>query len=197
MESFFNFDIERLFRELESYSDRFTKDMEAEIENIEEAIKSGKLQGKWNIKKIDKPGVKGYVVYGRLESDHPLESFEPLEPFDPLRPLRRPLIPERPFKIPRAEVEEVREPLTDIFEEEKAIKVYVELPGEEKEDIQLNVANGKVEVKAKKFYKIMELPTKNIDIEKTSAKYKNGVLEVVIPKAEEAGKDSTSKVKVE
>jgi len=197
MESFFNFDIEKVFKEMESSSDRFAKDMEAEIENIEKAVRSGKLKGNWGFKKINEPGVKGYVVYGRFESDPPLEPFEPSEPFDPLKPFRRLPFPERPFDVPKAEMEEIREPLTDVFEEEKAIKLYVELPGEEKEDIQLNVANGKVEVKAKKFYKAMDLPTRTIDVEKTSAQYKNGVLEVTIPKTKKTNEKDAWKVKVE
>ncbi len=182
--SFFNFDIEQMLRELESFSNKFTKDMEIEMENIEKAIRSGKLKGKWDFKRISEPGVKGYIVYGQFGSDRPLEPFEPLEPFDPFRPSRRELTPGRSFKIPSEELEKVREPLTDIFEEEKAIKLYVELPGEEKEDIQLNVTGGKVEVKSKKFYKEMDLPTRNIVVDKTSTKYKNGVLEITIPKAE-------------
>ncbi|MCK4313474.1 Hsp20/alpha crystallin family protein, partial [Candidatus Bathyarchaeota archaeon] len=59
---------------------------------------------------------------------------------------------------------------------------YLELPGEEKDDIQLNVTEGKVEVKAKKFYKTIDIPTRNINIENISSKYKNGVLEITIPK---------------
>ena len=197
MTPFFNFDVEKLFKELETFSNKFVKDMEVEMENIEKAIRSGKLKGEWDFKKIDKPGVKGYIVYGHYVADQPLEPLEPLKPLGPLRPFRKPPMPKRSFKIPSEELEEIREPLTDIFEEEKAIKLYVELPGEEKEDIQLNVANGKVEVKAKKFYKVMDVPTKNISVEKTSAKYKNGILEVTIPKAEKTSKESTKKVKVE
>mgnify|MGYP001108498620 CR=1 FL=1 len=198
MKSFFNFDVEKLFRELETFNNKLIKDMESETENIEKAIRSGELKGKgkWNFKKIDEPGVKGYILYGYFGTDQPLELFEPLEPFDPFKPSRRPPMPERPFKIPSAAIEEIREPLTDIFEEEKAMRIYVELPGEEKEDIQLNVANGRVEVKAKKFYKMMDLPTKNIDVEKTTARYKNGVLEVSISKAEKPSEESAWKVEV-
>jgi len=196
MKTFFNFDIEKMFKELEAFNSQFAKDMETEMENIEEAVRSGKLKGKWDFKKIDEPGVKGYVFYGRFESDQPLEPFNPLEPFDPLKPSRRPPMPERPFKIPGAEIEEIREPLTDIFEEEKAVKLYVELPGEEKEDVQLNVQDGKVEIKAKKFHKVMDLPKKDLGAEKVSTKYKNGVLEVTIPKTEKPNKESASGVRL-
>lgn len=186
MTPFFDFDMEEHFKELE-----------AEMEEIEKAIKSGKLKGKWNFKKIEEPGVKGYIAYGRFEADRPLEPFEPVEPFDPHRPLRRPLLPERPFNTPGTEIEEAREPLTDLFDENDAIKIYIELPGEDKENIELNITNAKVKVKAGKFHKVMDLPTKNIDAEKTSARYKNGLLEITIPKSEGNGRESTTKVKIE
>ncbi|MDH5635833.1 MAG: Hsp20/alpha crystallin family protein, partial [Candidatus Bathyarchaeota archaeon] len=112
----------------------------------------------------------------------------------PMRP--RPE-PQRPFEVQESALEETREPLADIFEEEKAIKIYVEVPGEEKDDIQLNVTAGNVEVKAKRFYKMIDLPTSNIDIEKASSKYKNGVLEVTIPKKEKTLKNDTRKINIE
>lgn len=36
------------------------------------------------------------------------------------------------------------------------MKIYVELPDEEKDDIKLNFVKCKVEVKAKRFYKMIE-----------------------------------------
>ena len=95
-------------------------------------------------------------------------------------------MPKRPFEVSEKALKEIREPLTDVFEEDKAVKIYVELPGEEKDDIQLNVTEGKVEVKAKRFHKMIEVPTRNIDIEKASSKYKNGVLEITVPKKEKS-----------
>lgn len=147
-------------------------------------MKSKKLKGKWIIKQIDDPGVKGYVIQGRLGPDQPLEPFNPFEPRNPLE--RRP-IPQRPFRNSE-NINEVRKPLTDIFEEEKAVKIYVELLGEEKEDIRLNVKENKVEVKAKNFYKMIEVPG-NVETEKASAKYNNGVLTVTIPKKKPSEKE--------
>ena len=95
-------------------------------------------------------------------------------------------MPKRPFEVSEKALKEIREPLTDVFDEDKAVKIYVELPGEEKDDVQLNVTEGKVAVKAKKFYKMIEVPTSNVDVEKVSSKYKNGVLEVTIPKKDKS-----------
>ncbi len=180
MDSFF--DIDELFRDFNPFSGRFTEKIQKRMEELEEAVKSGKLKGDWDFKRIDKPGVKGYIIQGRFWTDEPLEAIEPFDIFEPFRPGKRRPMPERPFKIPEEASKEVRDPLTDVFEEDNALKVYVELPGEEEANIQVNFKEGKVEVKAKKFYKIMELPTDNIDKEKMASKYKNGVLELTIPK---------------
>jgi len=178
MKTFFDFD--EIFGEF-GFNGEFMKSIQREFNEIEKMIQSGKLKGKWYIKQIDEPGRKGYIIQGRFWSDQPIEPFYPFEPFGPRR--RRPM-PKRPLEVPEKALKETREPLTDVFEEDKAVKIYVELPGEEKDDIELNVTEGKVEVKAKKFYKMIEVSTRNIDIGKASSKYKNGVLEVTIPKKE-------------
>ena len=89
------------------------------------------------------------------------------------------------------------EPLTDIFEDERSIKIYFEVRGEDKKDIQLNVTAGKVEVKAKNFYKMINLPKSNIDLENASSKYKNSVLEVTIPKKENTPEKDTCKINID
>ncbi len=194
MNSFFNFDLEKMFKELENFRGRFAKGMEADMNSIEEAIKSGELKGKWNVQKIDRPGVKGYLVYGRYKSDQPLE---PLNPFEPLEPLKRHPMPSSPLELSENSSKEIREPVIDVFDEEKARKIYVELPGEEKNSIQLSIVENKAEVKAKNFYKMIDLPTKDLDIDKTSSKYKNGVLEVTIPKKETPPEKEPKKINIE
>jgi len=139
-----------------------------EMEEIEKAIRSGKLQGEWEVKPIEEPGVKGYVARGRFQLGEPLT-------------------------IPKHAIDEVREPLTDIFEEQDHVKLYVELPGVEKNDIQLNVTEGRAEVKAKNFYKVIDLPTRDIEFEKATANYKNGVLEVMIPKTKKTVSEEKKK----
>ena len=91
---------------------------------------SRKLKGEWDVKEIDESGVKGSVIEGRDVSNQPLNGSESFEPFSP-SPIKRPL-PQRPVRIAER-TSETREPLTDVFEEKEAVKVYVELPGQEKE----------------------------------------------------------------
>jgi len=180
----FNDDFDEAFGGSDIFNSKFMKRFQTELNEILEGIKSGKIKGTWEIKQIEEPEVDGYIVQGRFGSD------EVSDPLEPLKPLRRRPMPERPFDVPTTASEENREPLIDIFEEEDVIKIYVELPGEDKDDIHLNVTPGNLEVKAKNFHKTLDLPTKNIAIN-ASSEYKNGVLEITIQKRKEPIEKST------
>jgi len=188
---------DEFFGDFDAFSSNFVKRIQRMMSEFDKATKNGDLKGKWEIKQIDRPGVKGYSIQGHFGSDQPLEPLDPFSPFEPLDPMRRRPAPRRPFEVPESALKETREPLTDIFEDEKAMKIYVEVPGEEKDDIQLNVTAGKIEVKAKNFYKMIDLPTSSIEMEKASSKHKNGVLEVTIPKKEKALKKDTRKINID
>jgi len=193
---FKDFGLDEMFNDFEDISRSFTEDIEAEMSRIDEAIRSGELNGDWDFKKIDKPGVKGYVVYGRFASDRPFDPMNPLTPFEPVDPWKRPPMPSR-LGISDEVAKDVREPVVDVFEDEKARRVYVELPGEEKSNIQLNITDGKIEVKAKNFYKMIKVPTTDTEIEKASSKYKNGVLEITIPKKEKTPEREKQRINIE
>jgi HSP20 family molecular chaperone IbpA len=152
---------------------------QGELEKILKRIRSGEIEGTWEIRQIDEPDMRGFEIRGRFGTEEPLHSLEPLEPLKPSR--RRPL-PERPFEIPKTALKEMREPLVDIFEENGATKVYVELPGVEMDDIKLNFGDGRVEVKAKNFYKTIDLGTGHLAMKSVSTQYKNGVLQITLPK---------------
>lgn len=76
---------------------------------------------------------------------------------------------------------EEREPLIDMFDEEKSLKVIAELPGTEKKDIQIKLENDKliISTKNKKYYKEITPPSKS-ELKKWT--YKNGVLEINLKK---------------
>ncbi|MFQ6135034.1 MAG: Hsp20/alpha crystallin family protein, partial [Nitrososphaerales archaeon] len=87
------------------------------------------------------------------------------------------------------ELSDKREPLVDVFDEKDTVRVIAELPGVEKEDINLAVEGKTLTVSvdaARKYYKKVDLPAE-VDAEGTQASYKNGILEVILkkPKAEE------------
>jgi len=171
-------DFEDIFDDVDKFYQRLTKKMFKEMEDIEEALRSGKLEGEWDIRPIEEPSVKGFVARGRFQ----LGKLQPL----------------KTLKLPRQIKDEVREPLTDIFEDKDSVKLYVELPGVEKDDIQLNVTDGHAEVKAKNFYKTIDLPTKDFESDKAVANYKNGVLEVTIPKMKKpAAEEQKRTIKIE
>ena len=188
---------DEFLEDFDAFGNNFVKRIQRMINEIERSTKNGDLRGKWEIKQIDRSGEKGYTIQGHFGSDQPLEPLDPFSPFEPLNPMRRRPVPRRPFEVSESALKENREPLVDIFEEEKAMTIYVEVPGEEKDDIQLNVTGGNVEVKGKKFYKMIDLPRNNIDIEQASSKYKNRVLEVTIPKKEGTPENDTREIRIE
>jgi len=80
----------------------------------------------------------------------------------------------------------VREPLTDICADDGKITVTAEMPGIEKDDIDLETGDDflvvKVERGERRYYKELELPSKVV-AGSAKAKYNNGVLEITLQKA--------------
>jgi len=73
-----------------------------------------------------------------------------------------------------------REPLIDIINNEKEVKVLVELPGVNKENIKINTYDRYVEVTAddeRKYHQRIDLPA-DVDIDSAKSSYKNGILEI-------------------
>jgi len=96
-----------------------------------------------------------------------------------------------------------RRPHTDVIETENALVANVELPGVDKGDIRINATEDGIEVKVEKaeersgeskeqgaslkekrfvgFYRQFTLP-KHVDASKIEASYRNGMLQLKIPK---------------
>ena len=165
---FDDFDIFKLIRKSQS-----------QMEDMLKKIESGEINGNWEIRQIDEPDMKGFAIRGRFETE---ERTQPFEPIEPLKPSKRRHLPEKPFEASKAALKEMREPLVDIFEEENQIRLYVELPGVEKEDIQLDIGENHIELRAKNFYKEIQLPHGHFSKNASTTQYKNGVLEIVLPK---------------
>jgi HSP20 family protein len=82
-------------------------------------------------------------------------------------------------------VEEVREPMVDVFDEENRILVIAELPGVSEDEIKVEVAGDILNLTAsdkdRKYAKEILLPSKvKADSIKTS--YKNGIMEITLQK---------------
>ena len=100
---------------------------------------------------------------------------------------------------PCLDVKQEREPLVDIVDLENEIRVIAELPGVAKEEIKLSGTKDlltiSVDTPQRKYYKQIDIPSK-IDPKKAKTSYKNGVLEVTLPKMEET-RSSGEPIKVE
>jgi len=88
-------------------------------------------------------------------------------------------------------VKEEREPLIDVIETNGEVHIVAELPGVEKNDVKLhgteNTLTISVETPQRKYYKEVTLPAK-VNVKEAKTKYKNGVLEVTLPKTREEKK---------
>lgn len=86
---------------------------------------------------------------------------------------------------------EYREPLTDITEDDKNIYITVELPGIERDniDIQLNEQSVIIDVNTpeRKYHKEVEVSAKT-KTEELKAAYKNGILDITLPRLKEESK---------
>jgi len=82
-------------------------------------------------------------------------------------------------------VEEEREPLADVFDEDEEIRIYAEMPGVNKEDIKLDLREDILDISAqtgdRKYHKELLLPTK-VKADTLSSNYNNGILEVKVKK---------------
>lgn len=112
----------------------------------------------------------------------------------------KPSLKATPLGVPRPglELKEEREPLVDTVVEDSTVKVVVELPGVERNDINLQATERtltiSVDTKDRKYRKELDLPAE-VDPDSTSAAYKNGVLEVTLTRRKP--KPPGRKIKVE
>ncbi len=130
------------------------------------------------------------------------------DPFEEMRRMQRHLnrmfasfFEREPFEEFEIETS-VRQPLADMWETEDAYHISLEMPGVNKEDIEINVVDNGLEIKAMRkeeakehkkgfyrvernyagFYKYVTLP-ENAELDKAEATYKNGILEIRVPKS--------------
>ncbi|MFB3763776.1 MAG: archaeal heat shock protein Hsp20 [Methanotrichaceae archaeon] len=121
----------------------------------------------------------GPFVYGFSYTAEP--GKEPVfQEFGNIRPSNRGIEPS-----------EGREPLVDVMDEKDKYKIFIELPGVDKEKVKLNAADSCVQIRTedeKKFYKNINLDSE-VDPDSAKASYKNGVLTVEINKKKMKGKE--------
>ena len=87
-----------------------------------------------------------------------------------------------------------REPLADIVTTDNEVKVIVEMPGINKEDINVKAYDNSVEISTtekaqRKYYRMVEIPS-DADTNTVKSTYKNGILEIIFnKKAKPKGKE--------
>jgi len=95
---------------------------------------------------------------------------------------------------------EEREPLTDIIEGDEDVAVTVEMPGVEKNDIDLHATEDVLEISVdtpkRKYHKHIELPC-DVKPKTTKATYKNGILDVSIKRKKKKKPGEEYRVNVE
>jgi HSP20 family protein len=90
-------------------------------------------------------------------------------------------------------------PNVEVSETDKQVKITAELPGLDEKDVQVELANGVLAIKGEKrtetedkdrlfserYYGRFErrIPVEDVDEDKVSASFKNGVLTVMMPKS--------------
>ena len=118
---------------------------------------------------------------------------------------------ERLLPVPGEKMPALRTAVADVQETDENVIATVELPGMKKENITLTVTENMLEVKAETkeeekeekegykswrsryrgFYRRLPLPSA-VDSESAKATYRNGVLEVTMPKVEKKKKKEIS-----
>ena len=108
----------------------------------------------------------------------------------------------KPRRSPEGEVavsEEI-EPLTDIIEGDDSVSITVEIPGVERNDIDMTAKENSLEITVdspkRKYHKVIDLPCR-VKTKSTKATYKNGVLDIVLDKKERKKDSSGFRVSIE
>ncbi len=134
-----------------------------------------------------------------------IAKWDPFRDFSLLRSEMDRLFDTMLGRYPRERTEGLWSPLVDVEETKDNIIARVELPGMKKDEIKVTLINNMLTVsgerkhaseeKGKTYYRIeraygkfqrtVELPTEVV-AEKAKATYKDGILELVIPKSEKA-----------
>jgi len=187
--SWFFSDIDEMMREIEEMMEREFKEFTSKIPKgyvREKKLPDGTTVREWG------PFVYGYTMTIGPDGKPKITEFGNIKPG-----LRA-----EPFGIskPSFSIKEEREPLVDVVDTNGEIKVVAELPGVEKKDIKLHGTEDtltiSVDTPERRYYKEVKLPAK-VNTKGAKTSYKNGVLEVTLPKIKEEKKPKGEPIKIE
>jgi len=161
--------------------------------------------------KKDVPAQKGEVRGGGVEFERMLDRFDKMmgdwwgRPFPSLMPSLPSLM--RPSRALMSEAFSLRAPAVDVYEGEQEVVIKAEVPGMDKGDLKVDLTDSMLTISGEKekeenikeeaytysersygsFSRSLQLPCA-VKSDKARATFKNGVLEVKLPKTEEAKK---------
>jgi HSP20 family protein len=162
-------DVDKIFEEMEKMMEEEFKDFTSKVPK--DYVRERRLPDGSTAREFG-PFVYGYSIKIGPDGKPEIREFGNVKP-------RRNGLPQ---------VQEEREPLVDIIETDGEIQVVVELPGVEKKDIKLSGTEDSltitVDTSDRKYYKEVALPA-NVNVKEAKTQYKNGVLEVKLPKTKE------------
>jgi HSP20 family protein len=180
---FFFPEIDRLVDEMEKEMSRTFRDMENTMPR--DMVRVRRLPD-GSVKREYGPFVYGYSVKIGPDGKPIVREFGNIKPGPSLE------------GEPPLNLQDRREPLIDLIEENGKLKVVTELPGVEKEDINLYVTRDTltldVDTSERRYHKKLELPFE-IDENSATSTYRNGVLETVLKKKEKI--DRGTQIKIE
>ena len=156
--------IDEMLREMEKMMDEELKNFTDKVPK--EYVKERKLPDGSTVKEL------GPFVYGYSMKIGP-DGKPDIQEFGNIKPSHRGIEPSAG-----------REPLVDVMDDKDKYRIFAELPGVEKDNIKLDVAEDSIEISTKddkKFYKMIPLES-TVDQDSTKASYKNGVLTVELEK---------------
>ncbi len=176
----FSGDIDDMFKEMERMMDEELKDFTQKVPK--DYIKERKLPDGSTVKELG-PFVHGYSMKIGPDGKPEIQEFGNIKKSLEGTP----------------QVKEEREPLVDVVDTDKEIHVVAELPGVEKTDIKLHGTDDSLTISVDtpqiKYYKDIGLPAK-VRVQESKSTYKNGVLEVVLPKVDANNKPKSQPIDI-
>jgi HSP20 family protein len=171
--------------------DQMRREMEREFEDLEKRIPKD-LVREYTTPEGGKIREAGPFVYGYSMTVGP-DGKPRVREFGNIKPSRG-------FGgIARPEISGELEPLVDITTTENEVKVVIEMPGINKNNIRINAYDQTLEVKSddpkRKYHKAIEVPPET-DIETAKSTYNNGILEITFKKKDQT-KSKGKTIKVE
>ena len=159
-----------------------------------------KKQAKQDVEVSTRKGELAEAKAGRVMN--PFEEMERMFEQFMGRGWLRPFGWERPFWSEMAKSMDVRVPSVDVIDREEEIVVRAEIPGVDKENLEVSLSDDRLTIKGStrqekeekeageytrremsrgSFTRVVTLPA-NVDGEKARASFKDGVLEMTLPK---------------